>query len=106
MAAMNRKERELAEQYLYLVRDTVLGTMSLNESIQGFGYDDLYQTGCEALCHAAQKYRAEGGASFPTFASVVIKNRLISHCRKVARIQKCCYPFFLTHNYHGCLSQN
>lgn len=18
----------------------------------------------------------------------------------------CCYPFFLTHNYHGCLSQN
>ena len=88
MAAMNRKERELAEQYLYLVRDTVLGTMSLNESIQGFGYDDLYQTGCEALCHAAQKYRAEGGASFPTFASVVIKNRLISQCRKATRIQR------------------
>ncbi len=88
MAAMNRQERELAERHLYLVRDTVLGTMSLNESIQGFGYDDLYQTGCEALCHAAQKYRAEGGASFPTFASVVIRNRLISHCRKVARTQK------------------
>ena len=82
MAAMTRQERELAERHLYLVRDTVLGTMSLNESIQGFGYDDLYQTGCEALCHAAQKYRVEGGASFPTFASVVIRNRLISHCRK------------------------
>ena len=85
MAAMNRQERELAERHLYLVRDTVLGTMSLNESIQGFGYDDLYQTGCEALCHAAQKYRPEGGASFPTFASIVIKNWLISHCRKVIR---------------------
>lgn len=82
MTAMTRQERELAERHLYLVRDTVLGTMSLNESIQGFGYDDLYQTGCEALCHAAQKYRVEGGASFPTFASVVIRNRLISHCRR------------------------
>lgn len=20
--------------------------------------------------------------------------------------RRCCYPFFLTHNYHGCLSQN
>ena len=20
--------------------------------------------------------------------------------------KECCYPFFLTHNYHGCLSQN
>ena len=88
MKVMSRQERELAERYLYLVRETVLGTMSLNESIQGFGYDDLYQTGCEALCHAAQKYRAEGGASFPTFASIVIRNWLISHCRKVVRTQK------------------
>ena len=88
MKRMSRQEKELAERHLYLVRDTVLGAMSLNESIQGFGYDDLYQTGCEALCHAAQKYRAEGGASFPTFASVVIRNRLLSHCRKVARVQR------------------
>ena len=21
-------------------------------------------------------------------------------------LEYCCYPFFLTHNYHGCLSQN
>ncbi len=88
MKRMSRQEKELAERHLYLVRDTVLGAMSLNESIQGFGYDDLYQTGCEALCHAAQKYRAEGGASFPTFASVVIRNRLLSYCRKVARVQR------------------
>ncbi len=25
-------------------------------------------------------------------------------CR--VRQEYCCYPFFLTHNYHGCLSQN
>lgn len=73
MAAMSRQETELVERHLYLVRDTVLGTVTINESVQGLGYDDLYQTACEALCHAAQKYREDGGASFPTFASVVIK---------------------------------
>lgn len=87
MAAMNNKERELVEKHLYLVRSTVLGTISINESIQGLGYDDLYQTGCEALCHAAQKYREGTGAAFPTFASVVIKNRLLSQCRKISRVQ-------------------
>ena len=88
MAAMGRQETELVERHLYLVRDTVLGTVTINESVQGLGYDDLYQTACEALCHAAQKYREDGGASFPTFASVVIKNRLISQCRKATRIQR------------------
>ncbi len=87
MAAMNSQERELVEKHLYLVRNTVLGTISINESIQGLGYDDLYQTGCEALCHAALKYREDAGASFHTFACMVIKNCLISHCRKVAKTQ-------------------
>lgn len=87
MAAMNTQQQELVEKHLYLVRNTVLGTISINESIQGLGYDDLYQTGCEALCHAALKYREDAGASFPTFAGTVIKNRLISHCRKVTKTQ-------------------
>lgn len=33
----------------------------------------------------------------------------IAEGRTVVRIRCphcCCYPFFLTHNYHGCLSQN
>ncbi len=68
MAAMNLRERELVERHLCLVRGAVLGTVSINESIQGLGYDDLYQIGCEALCHAARKYREDGGAAFPTFS--------------------------------------
>ena len=88
MAAMNLRERELVEKYLYLVRGAVLGTVSINESVQGLGFDDLYQIGCEALCHAAQKYRTDGGAAFPTFAGIVIKNRLLSHCRKTTKMQK------------------
>lgn len=88
MAAMNLRERELVEKHLYLVRGAVLGTVSINETIQGLGFDDLYQIGCEALCHAAQKYRTDGGAAFPTFAGIVIKNRLLSHCRKTTKMQK------------------
>lgn len=29
-----------------------------------------------------------------------------SYLITASRLYKCCYPFFLTHNYHGCLSQN
>ena len=88
MTAMSIQERELVEKHLYLVRGTVLGTVSINETIQGLGFDDLYQIGCEALCHAARKYREDGGAAFPTFASIVIRNRLISHCSKITKAQK------------------
>lgn len=88
MTAMSIQEQELVEKHLYLVRGTVLGTVSINETIQGLGFDDLYQIGCEALCHAAQKYREDGGAAFPTFAGIVIRNRLISHCRKITKTQK------------------
>ena len=87
MSVMNMQERKLVEDHLYLVRSIVLGTMFINESIQGLGYDDLFQTGCEALCHAAMNYREDRGASFATFADIVIKNRLISHCRRITRLQ-------------------
>lgn len=87
MSVMTKQEQQLVEEHLYLVKNIVLSTMSINETIQGLGYDDLYQTGCEALCYAAMRYNAERGASFVTFADVVIKNKLISHCRKVTRIQ-------------------
>jgi len=84
---MHTQEQELVEQHLTLVRNIILGTIRLNESVSGMGYDDVYQTGCEALCHAARHYRADRGASFETFATTVIRNRLLSHCRQVNRIQ-------------------
>ena len=49
MGTMSRKEIRLVEEHLYLVRNIVLGCMTLNESIQGLGYDDLYQTGLRAV---------------------------------------------------------
>lgn len=87
MLPLNNQERHLAEQHLYLVDKIIRHHITINESIQGLGYDDLYQVGCEALCHAAQSYKPESIATFPTFAKVVIRNHIISHCRKVVRIQ-------------------
>lgn len=88
MGAMNRTEQELVETHLYLIRPIILNTIQRNESIQGMGYDDLYQTTCEALCHAAQRYHADRGAAFPTFATTVVRNFLLSHCRQITRVQK------------------
>ncbi len=84
---MTDEEKSLVIDNLDLVRNTIIGVISRNESVQGMGYDDLFQTGCEALCHAAMNYQAEKGASFRTFASLVIRNRLLSHCRIINRLQ-------------------
>lgn len=87
MGVLSRTEQKLVEEHLYLIRPLVLNVVHLNENVQGLGYDDLYQTACEALCHAAMKYQDSRGASFPTFASIVICNTLLSHCRSISRIQ-------------------
>lgn len=82
MAAMNLREQELVEKHLYLVRGAVLETVSINETILGLGYDDLYQIGCKALCHAAQKFRKDGGAAFSTF---------------ISERRWCCFPHLCRH---------
>ena len=76
MGVLSRTEQKLVEEHLYLIRPLVLNVVHLNENVQGLGYDDLYQTACEALCHAALKYQDSRGASFPTFASIVIRNKI------------------------------
>lgn len=84
---MLQNELELVETHLYLVKKIICSTIYYNESVQGLGYEDLFQTGCEALCHAALHYRSDRGASFETFANKVIQNQLYSHCRKINHIQ-------------------
>ena len=49
-------------------------------------YDDLFQEGCVALCHAAASYH--GGTSFKTYAITVIRNHLIDCCRKQTNWRK------------------
>ena len=49
-------------------------------------YDDLFQEGCVALCHAAASYH--GGTSFKTYAITVIHNHLIDCCCKQTNWRK------------------
>lgn len=84
---MDEYSRKLSEDHLYLVRHIVLKNIGLNESIQGLGYDDLYQVGCEGLCHAAMTYDDSHHTPFAVYATTVIRNWLISHCRSVVRNQ-------------------
>ena len=88
MQPLTNQERSLVEMNLNLVKKIVHYNINIHESIQGLGYEDLYQIGCEALCHAAQAYKPENEASFATFAKVVIYNHLISHCRKIVKVQE------------------
>lgn len=85
--ALNEEQRALAERHLYVVRSVIKTHIEVNETIYGFGYDDLYQEGAVCLCRAAATYRS-GPASFETYARRVVRNGLISYCRQMCRKQK------------------
>ena len=89
---MTEKEKELVERHLYLIKNIILNSIDMNKNIEELEYNDLYQTGCEALCYAAIQYKQDKGASFPTFASVVIRHALLSQCRKAAKWQGITIP--------------
>lgn len=75
------EQQFLAEQNLDLVRWTIRRHIEVNEAVCGMGWDDLYQEGCEALCHAAASYDGRKGVQFATYAGMVIRNHLLDHCR-------------------------
>lgn len=84
---MTENEKQLVEGHLYLIRNIILNTIGMNKNTEELEYNDLYQTGCEALCHAATQYKQDKGASFPTYASIVIRHALLSQCRKASKWQ-------------------
>ena len=55
MAQMNRNPIQV-EDYLYLVSTVIFLYITPHTDITGMEYDDLYQTGCLALCDAAASY--------------------------------------------------
>lgn len=84
---LTAKQRELVEQNLGLISRTISLFITTHNDITGMEYDDLYQTGCLALCDAVQSYCPTKNASFSTYAIIVIRNRLYDYCRHVNRIQ-------------------
>ena len=68
---LNDLQRQRVEDHLALVEQVLRRSISVNESVDGMGHDDLYQEGCIALCRASASYREEMGA-FPAYARTVI----------------------------------
>ena len=84
---LTTEQKKLVERHLSIVYWIIRENISVNGSVYGFEYDDLYQEGCLWLCHAAISYNAEL-AKFPTFAKKVVRNGLISYCREKCAEQK------------------
>lgn len=75
---LTAEQQFLVENSLEFVHWTIAHLISrMDDRME---YDDLFQEGCVALCHAAASYH--GGTSFKTYAITVIRNHLIDCCRK------------------------
>lgn len=84
---LTTEQKNLVEANLSIVYWIIRQDISINEAVYGFEYDDLYQEGCLLLCHAATTYDA-GRAKFSTYAKKVVRNGLLSYCRKMYAEQK------------------
>lgn len=84
---LTTEQKNLVEANLSIVYWIIRQDISVNEAVYGFEYDDLYQEGCLLLCHAAITYDAER-TKFSTYAKKVVRNGLLSYCRKMYAEQK------------------
>ena len=84
---LTREQQELVENNLSLVYWVIIESIHVNETIYGFGYDDLYQEGCIWLCHAAATYDP-ARSRFPTYAKRIVRNGLLSYCRQMCFRQR------------------
>jgi len=84
---LNDTQKNLAAEHTYIVEWAIYHHIQVNEKHYGLGYDDLYQEGCMWLCRAAAEYD-RNQAQFETYAQVVVKNGLLSYCKKIYNEQK------------------
>ena len=95
---LTREQQELVENNLSLVYLVIMESIHVNETIYGFGYEDLYQEGCIWLCHAATTYNP-ARSLFPTYARKIVRNGLLSYCRQMCSRQR--RFTYLTVGLHG-----
>ena len=87
IAVLTIEQRKLVEQNTDIVKWVIIKHIIVNETVFGFSYDDLFQEGCLWLCKAASTYDGDK-AKYITYAQVVVRNGLLSYCRKMCGIQK------------------
>ncbi len=68
--------QQLAVRYIFIIRNK-----SSDLHNMGIEPDDLFQEGLLGLHNAVRSFDENGGASFGTYASVCIRNRLVSAVR-------------------------
>ena len=83
MNSLTKAQQELVSQNLPVVHWVICDYIHVNPTICGLEYSDLFQEGCLWLCKAAATYKDDGRAQFSTYAKTVVKNGLLSYCRKV-----------------------
>lgn len=83
MKPLSKKQRELAAQNLAVVHWVIRDYIHVNPTVCGLEYNDLFQEGCFWLCKAAASYQEDKHTQFATYAKKVIRNGLLSYCRKV-----------------------
>ena len=79
---LSREQQVLAESNLLLIDKVISWYIHTNEGVCGLDRDDLYQEGAAALCKAAATYDGTS-AQFSTYATAVIRNHLLNHCKAV-----------------------
>ena len=82
ITALNDEQRRLAGVNTDIVRWVIYDYIKANENIYGLSSEDLFQEGCICLCNAAATYDGER-AKFRTYARVVVKNGLLTYCKKM-----------------------
>ena len=91
------EQQYTVQSNMYLVDAVIRTRIQTNESIVGLGYEEIRQEGCILLCTAVQTYNPEI-AKLSTYATKVIYNGLISHCRRINKQESHISYISLTEN--------
>ena len=78
---LTSEQQLLVENNLSVVHWLIVNSIHVNPCIYGMSYEDLFQEGCIWLCRATVTYNA-AKALFSTYAKKVVRNGLISYCRR------------------------
>lgn len=85
---LNAEQRKMVEENMPVIQKVISKHVMLNESVDGMGYDDIYQIGSIGLCKAAMTYQNGGAAAFQTYAFSVVRNEIYNHLKSVVKKQR------------------
>lgn len=85
---LSREQIALVEQNISIINTVIFSRIIIDKSKFGMEYDELYQEGALLLCNAALQYDKNRNDSFKAFAFIVIRNGLVSYCKKMSKKNK------------------